>query len=327
MNTLIDNSKPLFSTIIPVYNKETHVANSIHSVLSQTFPNFELIIICDPSTDNSNYEVNKFTDPRIRVFHRKEPGPGGYKARNLGIQKATGDWITFLDADDEYLANHLEKTALIIHTHNPDVILSGYILNRNKEFSERVAGENIRNCTIPASAAIRLLHKKNSFVHTNSIALKKNALLTAGGFPADTRYRRGGDVDTWLRVFASFPYTYCSSHISSIYHIDHSGVINDPRSNNGETPVPDTARILVDNKKSELSKETLKEIKTLSNKKTLLMFYKQIQSGVFNAKVLKKIYLYDLTAIQFIKISALMALSPIFIIRKAWLTKLENKRL
>lgn len=71
---------PFFSIIIPVYNKGPHIQRSISSVLNQTFQNFELILINDASTDNSLEEMQKFTDPRIRILYRSEPGSGGYAA-------------------------------------------------------------------------------------------------------------------------------------------------------------------------------------------------------------------------------------------------------
>lgn len=73
----VATQKPFFSVIVPVYNKEPHIARSIGSILNQTFTDFELIIVCDPSTDESDAEVAKFIDARIRVFHRDEPGSGG----------------------------------------------------------------------------------------------------------------------------------------------------------------------------------------------------------------------------------------------------------
>lgn len=83
--------KPLFSVVIPVYNKKPHVQRSIISVLNQSFSDFELIIIDDAPTDGSLDEIKKFPDPRIRLLHRDKPGPGGYAARNLGVKVAQGE--------------------------------------------------------------------------------------------------------------------------------------------------------------------------------------------------------------------------------------------
>src|SRR5690625_1627721 len=100
---------PFFSVVIPVYNKELYVARAINSILNQSFKDFELIIVCDPSTDSSNSIVRKFSDRRIKVFNRNKPGLGGYAARNLGIKNSSGQWISFLDADDEWYLDHLQK--------------------------------------------------------------------------------------------------------------------------------------------------------------------------------------------------------------------------
>jgi len=80
---------PFFSVVIPIYNKGPHIHRSISSVINQTFQNFELILVNDASTDNSLEEIQKFTDEHIRLFQRTQPGPGGYAARNLGIEKAS----------------------------------------------------------------------------------------------------------------------------------------------------------------------------------------------------------------------------------------------
>ena len=98
---------PFFSIIIPVYNKETFLENTIKSVLQQSFTDFELIIINDGSTDNSESKIKSFSDPRI-TYLKKENG-GVSTARNLGIEMAAASYITFIDADDYWYPNFLEE--------------------------------------------------------------------------------------------------------------------------------------------------------------------------------------------------------------------------
>src|SRR5690606_23125546 len=98
-----------FSVIMPVYNKAPHLRRSIKSVLAQSYTGFELIIINDASTDSSYDVLTSFNDPRIRLFNRDRPGPGGYAARNLGIEASSFEWISFLDADDEWEPDYLES--------------------------------------------------------------------------------------------------------------------------------------------------------------------------------------------------------------------------
>lgn len=90
----------MISIIIPVYNVEEYLGDCIESIIAQTFQDWELILVDDGSPDQSGALCDKyvFSDPRIRVFHKTNGGVSS--ARNLGIQKAEGEWITFIDADD-----------------------------------------------------------------------------------------------------------------------------------------------------------------------------------------------------------------------------------
>src|SRR5690606_33739439 len=123
-----------FSVIIPVYNKAPHLRRCIDSVLNQTYPFFEIILIDDASTDESLSILNSYIDERIRIFFRRTPGPGGYAARNLGIKKSVFDWIAFLDADDEWDSSRLAKLeALCQDFPDAEILSSGW----NEFFNER----------------------------------------------------------------------------------------------------------------------------------------------------------------------------------------------
>jgi glycosyltransferase involved in cell wall biosynthesis len=95
------------SVIIPVYNVEKYIAATINSVLSQTYESFDVIIIDDGSPDNSIEICQQFTDPRIKIIRQQNRGLAG--ARNTGIRHAQGDYLAFLDADDIWLPEKLEK--------------------------------------------------------------------------------------------------------------------------------------------------------------------------------------------------------------------------
>lgn len=98
---------PLLSIIIPLYNKQDCILESLHSVLNQRFEEHEIVIVDDGSTDNSISVVKTLPDDRIRLFYKQNGGPSS--ARNYGVQQAKGEWILFLDADDT-----LEENALSI---------------------------------------------------------------------------------------------------------------------------------------------------------------------------------------------------------------------
>lgn len=99
--------KPTVSVVIPAYNAERTIAETVNSVLTQTFIDFELIIINDGSTDNTLDVLEQFKDPRIKVFSFENSGP--QKSRNRGIKKAQGTFISFIDADDLWKADKLQQ--------------------------------------------------------------------------------------------------------------------------------------------------------------------------------------------------------------------------
>jgi len=94
------------SVVIPLYNKQDTIVNTLKSVLEQSFTDFEIIIINDGSTDNSAALVTAIIDNRISLFTTKNQGVS--RARNFGIEKANSPFIAFIDADDYWYPNHLE---------------------------------------------------------------------------------------------------------------------------------------------------------------------------------------------------------------------------
>lgn len=99
---------PTVSVIIPTYNRAHLIRKSLESVLNQTFDDFEIIVFDDGSTDDTEKVVKQFTDERIRCL-RHEQNRGAAAARNTGIRAARGDYIAFLDSDDEWLPHKLAK--------------------------------------------------------------------------------------------------------------------------------------------------------------------------------------------------------------------------
>jgi len=109
------------SVIIPIYNVEKYIATTVQSVLEQTHQNFEIMIVDDASSDRSVEICHQFADPRIQILRQENRGPSG--ALNTGIRQATGDYIAFLDGDDLWLPQKLEKH--VAHLENsPDVGVS-----------------------------------------------------------------------------------------------------------------------------------------------------------------------------------------------------------
>src|SRR5262245_37262181 len=99
---------PKVSVIIPVYNREKYVGEAINSILTQSFTNFELLLIDDGSTDHSVEIMRSYTDPRVRLVCN-DRNLGIPRTRNIGLQLARGDYIAILDSDNFALSDRLAK--------------------------------------------------------------------------------------------------------------------------------------------------------------------------------------------------------------------------
>lgn len=126
------------SIIMPVYNKAKYLENMVNCVLSQTYTNFELIIINDGSTDGSDLICNNLKkDSRVKIIHIKNGGVSN--ARNRGLEIATGEYIQFLDADDYIEENMLEDLVKIANKNDADLIISGIKkINQNNKLIENI---------------------------------------------------------------------------------------------------------------------------------------------------------------------------------------------
>lgn len=125
-----DNQKaPLFSIIVPVYNVRDYIEKCIESVLNQSFRDFELLLIDDGSTDGSGEYIDRVAsqDVRVQTFHQTNSGVSA--ARNLGLEKALGQWIVFVDGDDALVPNALQILSECISDH-PEVGLITYDFER-----------------------------------------------------------------------------------------------------------------------------------------------------------------------------------------------------
>lgn len=103
----------LFSVVVPTYNRAHLIAQTLETILAQTYPHFEVLIVDDGSKDATEDVVARIADPRVRYF-KKANGERG-AARNFGAQKAVGHYVNFFDSDDLMYANHLQEAARMVH--------------------------------------------------------------------------------------------------------------------------------------------------------------------------------------------------------------------
>lgn len=119
----------MVSVIIPLYNKKAAIRNTLHSVLGQTYKKFEVIVVDDGSTDNSASIVEEEArkDQRIKLFRKKNGGVSS--ARNFGLKQSVGDWIVFLDADDEMLPTNLETLMGLANKYHVQLCAANVLLS------------------------------------------------------------------------------------------------------------------------------------------------------------------------------------------------------
>lgn len=197
----------IVSVIIPLYNKALYIRRALDSVLCQTFKDFEIIVVDDGSTDDGAEIVSKYLDSRITLIRQSNSGPGA--ARNRGVSLAKGELIAFLDADDEWLPEYLERTVSYLCA-NPGVaaISTGYTdaareLNSvNSLWDDRklFPGEyQIRFGEHSAQFAVYLL----AYMSPWSTVTRKSILTKYGGFFSKWKCLYAEDAYLWLQVLLS----------------------------------------------------------------------------------------------------------------------------
>ena len=124
-------NNPLISVIVPVYNTEKYLRRCIDSILAQTYQDFELLLIDDGSKDSSGAICDEYAskDARVRVFHKENGGVSS--ARNVGLDNAKGEWITFCDSDDEVKPNWLDLFCMQI-SYGVDLVAQGLIFDDSR---------------------------------------------------------------------------------------------------------------------------------------------------------------------------------------------------
>lgn len=168
---------PKATVIVPVYNVEAYLEKCVDSILAQTEPDFELLLVDDGSTDNSGALCDQLArkDPRIQVIHQENQGLGG--ARNTGIKAATGDWILLVDSDDWIEQSLLEKTLEAALREEADMVMFWFRSVDEQGNTLRVFVENVPtdqgltlkdhpDLLLTAPAAWRRLYRRELFTRT-----------------------------------------------------------------------------------------------------------------------------------------------------------------
>lgn len=197
----------MISIVIPLYNKERQIAATLNSVLSQTYQDFEIVIVNDGSTDDSATEVKKFKDPRIRIINQKNSGVSA--ARNRGIHEAKGDFIALLDGDDEWKPDYL-KTQFELTQKYPecDVYCVNYCF---RDLAGQIIPTVINHLPFNVSDGVlsnyfEVASCSHPPICSISVMARKGIFESVGGFPVGIK--SGEDLLTWARLACRYKTAY-----------------------------------------------------------------------------------------------------------------------
>lgn len=214
-------SKPDISIVVPLYNKGHYIANTLNSILAQSFKNFEVIVINDGSTDEGPDIVKKYllNDSRIRLISQYNSGVSA--ARNRGIAEAKSDIIAFLDADDVWKPCFLETIITLISsfpqagaysTSFAIVYPSGKVTIPDFSGIPEAPWEGIIPNYFRAALSVAICNSSNT-------AVPKSIFSKVGLFPEGSPI--GEDLDLWARIALEFPIAF-STKVCSKYHLNAS---------------------------------------------------------------------------------------------------------
>ncbi|MDX1461768.1 MAG: glycosyltransferase family A protein [Marinirhabdus sp.] len=217
---------PIFSIIIPLYNKEKDIAQTLNSLFLQTETDYEIILMNDGSTDQSEAIVKEFDDSRIKYFNKANEGVS--KTRNLAVTKASSDHIVFLDADDYWHPDHLENLKeLILQFPNAKWYATAYEKRHHGKFVSPMISPIMKKPIGWKGEIDRYF--ENSLVDplawTSAVCFKKSFFEALNGFDTKITHGAGEDTDLWLRAALESRLVF-STKITARHNLDGSNRIS-----------------------------------------------------------------------------------------------------
>lgn len=208
------------SAVIPAYNVDRYIERAIKSVLAQTYPPDEIIVVDDGSTDKTAEVVSRFGDS-VRTIYQDNAGSN--QARNTGIEAAQNEWIALLDGDDEWLEKHLENQSALLRK-EPELVWScaNYLCHLDSE-NRRAAAlkpDKVRQILSGQDYSDDYLKTYALGItgHTDTMVIKRDTLMAAGLFTSGLYYP--DDMDMWFRIAYRHPRIGFVGEPGAIHHLD-----------------------------------------------------------------------------------------------------------
>lgn len=204
--------KPYFSIIIPLYNKANYIAQTLDSVLDQTFNEYEIIVINDGSTDHSLEVVETYKDPRINIFSTKNQGVSA--ARNFGIKKSQAHYIAFLDADDFWEKEFLNSIYELISANEKEHVFATALKIKTETNAYLAQYKNL-NIALEDYGSINYFKSSigHSILHCANTVFSNEAIEKIGFF--DETLNTNEDTDYWIRIGLKYPVVFLNKPLAT----------------------------------------------------------------------------------------------------------------
>ncbi|MBP0903651.1 glycosyltransferase family 2 protein [Mariniflexile gromovii] len=295
------DKKPFFSVVIPLYNKEDYIEDTLKSVFAQTFSDFEVIIINDGCTDKTMDIVHHFKDPRLKIFNQLNAGLS--IARNNGIKKATTDYIAFIDGDDLWGSNHLQQLYDLIKLYpNKGLYSTGYTIQKSKKTSHRAQFNDLpKNFkgVVPNFFKHSLQH---CVAWVGSICIPTKVLEEMDYF--DPEIFSEQDTDLYIKMaLNNYEFVLDDTSASAVHNKTMSNNLSNYKF---KTKIP---KLLFSYKASELENHHLKKYMD-SNRFSTIVFFKLSSNKELERQLKKDIEVKNLTPLQRLVIN-----SPDFLVK------------
>ncbi len=208
-------TQPLLSIIIPTYNREKLIATTIQSLMMQDYQNFEIIVVDDGGSDNTEGVVMGFKDRRIRYI-KKSNGERA-AARNYGARMANGSYFNFFDSDDRAYPNHLAAASEAIHSlGTPEIFHLGYDVKDENGRIEKICNSH------PAHLNEILID--GNHLSCNGVFIRKD-IANLFPFNEDRQLSASEDYELWLRLASRFTFHGLNVVTSTVYNHDKRSVV------------------------------------------------------------------------------------------------------